>query len=254
VVEAQRLIATSRRTGKLLTVFQNRRWDNDFLTVRHLLLSEPQLLGQVVRFESWYQRYRPLPRAGAWRELPDPEEAGGLLFDLGSHLMDQALLLFGHPLRVYAEVDTRRPGVRVDDDSFVAIEFANGVRAHLWMGVLTRVPGPRLRLTGLRGMYEKWGMDPLEDALSAGKRPGAPGWGHEARERWGRLSTDVGHLHFDGPVETLPGAYETFYAMLRDAFVSGGNPQVDPADAVTVLRVFEAARASAQRHQVIDLM
>ncbi|HEY6541624.1 MAG TPA: Gfo/Idh/MocA family oxidoreductase [Ktedonobacteraceae bacterium] len=251
--EAKRLISTSKSTGKLLTVFQNRRWDNDFLTVRQLLASEPHVLGQIVRFESWYQRYRPLPRSGVWRELPDPGEAGGLLFDLGSHLIDQALLLFGQPLRVYAEVDTRRPGAQVDDDTFVALEFANGVRAHLWMGVLTRIPGPRLRITGLRGMYEKWGIDPQEDALSAGKRPGDPGWGEESREHWGRLSTDVDQLHVDGLVETLPGAYETFYALLRDALVFGGKAPVDPADAVMMLQVIEAARESAQQHTVVAL-
>ena len=253
VAEAERLIAVSKSTGKLLTVFQNRRWDNDFLTVRQLLASEPDMLGRIVRFESWYQRYRPLPRTGVWRELPDPGEAGGLLFDLGSHLIDQALVLFRQPQRVYAEVDMRRPGAQVDDDTFVAIEFANGVRAHLWMGVLTRIPGPRLRVTGLRGMYEKWGMDPQEDDLRAGKRPGDPSWGQEARERWGRLSTDVGPQHFAGPVETLPGAYETFYTVLRDALVSGGDPPVDPAGAVAVLRVIEAARESAQQHRVAEL-
>ncbi len=253
VVEAERLISTSKSTGKLLTVFQNRRWDNDFLTVRQLLASESDVLGQIIRFESWFQRYRPLPRAGAWRELPAPGEAGGLLFDLGSHLIDQAVLLFGQPLRVYAEVESRRPGAQVDDDTFVALEFANGTRAHLWMDVLTRIPGPRLRITGLRGMYEKWGLDPQEDALSAGKRPGDAGWGQEPYERWGRLSTDVGQLHIDGPVETLPGAYETFYALLHDALVSGSKPPVDPSDAIATLRVIEAARESAQKHTVIEL-
>jgi scyllo-inositol 2-dehydrogenase (NADP+) len=254
VAEAERLLTTSESTGRLLTVFQNRRWDNDFLTVRQLLASEPDVLGRIVRFESWYQRYRPQPRSGIWRELPDPGEAGGLLFDLGSHLIDQALLLFGQPLRVYAEADMRRPGAQVDDDTFVAIEFAGGTRAHLWMGVLTRIPGPRLRITGLRGMYEKWGMDPQEEALNAGKRPGDAGWGRESRENWGRLSTEVDKLHFDGHVETLPGAYQNFYALLRDALVAGGKPPVDPADAVAVLRVIEAARESARKHIVVALM
>jgi scyllo-inositol 2-dehydrogenase (NADP+) len=253
VADAERLIATSKSTGKLLTVFQNRRWDNDFLTVRQLLASEPALLGPIVRFESWYQRYRPLPRSGAWRELPDPGEAGGLLFDLGSHLVDQALLLFGQPLRVYAEMEIRRPGAQIDDNTFVALEFANGTHAHLWMDVLTRIPGPRMRITGLRGMYEKWGLDPQEDALNAGKRPGDAGWGLEPRERWGRLSADVDKLHIDGPVETLPGAYETFYTLLRDALLTGGKLPVEPIDAVAMLRVIEAARESARNRSVIEL-
>lgn len=253
VADAERLIATSKSTGRLLTVFQNRRWDNDFLTVRQLLATEPELLGPIIRFESWFMRYRPAPRADAWRELPDPEEAGGLLYDLGSHLIDQALVLFGPPLRVYAEVDKRRAGALVDDDTFVALQFANGTRAHLWMGVLTRIPGPRMRISGLRGSYEKWGLDPQENALQSGMRPGDAGWGLEPQERWGRLSTDIGKLHFDGPVETLPGSYETFYALLRDALLHGGEPPVDPAGVVDTLRVIEAAQRSAQNNTIVEL-
>ncbi|HVB73871.1 MAG TPA: Gfo/Idh/MocA family oxidoreductase [Ktedonobacteraceae bacterium] len=251
VADVERLIAISKSTGKLFTVFQNRRWDNDFLTIRKILVTEPALLGSIIRFESWYTRYRPQPRAGAWRELPDPQEAGGLLYDLGSHLIDQALQLFGQPLRVYAEVEIRRPGAQVDDDDFVALEFAQGVRAQLWMGVLSPIPTPRMRVTGLRGTYEKWGLDPQEDALSAGMRPGDAGWGMEPREQWGRLSTTIGELHIDGPVETLPGAYETFYALLRDAITSAGQLPVDPLDALATLRIIEAARQSARGHTIV---
>jgi scyllo-inositol 2-dehydrogenase (NADP+) len=245
VADAQQLIETSERTGKLLTVFQNRRWDNDFLTVRQLLDADLDLLGPITRFESRYERYRATPRQGVWRELPAEEEAGGLLFDLGSHLIDQALQLFGQPTSVYAEIEKRRPGALVDDDTFIALHFASGVRAHLWMSAVTRIQGPRIRISGLRGTYEKWGLDPQEDALRTGMRPGDPDWGLEPRERWGRLSTDIGGIHIDGPVEMLPGAYERYYALLRDALISGGPPPVDPADAVATLRVIEAARQSA---------
>src|SRR5579859_2330003 len=236
---AEQLIAASERSGKLLTVFQNRRWDNDFLTIRHLLDADLDLLGPITRFESRFERYRATPRPGAWRELPGEEEAGGLLFDLGSHLIDQALHLFGQPTQVYAEVEKRRPGALVDDDSFVALHFASGVHAHLWMSAVTRIPGPRMRISGLRGTYEKWGLDPQEDALRTGMRPGDPEWGLEPRERWGRLSTDIGGIHIDGPVEMLPGAYERYYALLRDALISGGPPPVDPADVVATLRIIE---------------
>ena len=151
VSSAEQLILTSERTGKLLTVFQNRRWDNDFLTIRRLLDADLDLLGPITRFESRFERYRAAPRPDAWRELPGEEEAGGLLFDLGSHLIDQALQLFGQPTQVYAEVEKRRPGALVDDDTFVALRFASGVHAHLWMSVVTRLPGPRIRISGLRG-------------------------------------------------------------------------------------------------------
>ncbi len=251
VSDAEKLIATSKRTGKLLTVFQNRRWDNDFLTVRQLIAAD--LLGSITRFESRYERYSTVPRPNAWRELAATEEAGGLLYDLGSHVIDQALVLFGQAVSVYAEVERRRPGAQVDDDSFVALRFANGVRAHLWMSLVARKAGPRFRINGLRGTYEKWGLDPQEDDLQSGRRPGDPGWGLEPREHWGQLSTDIGGVHVDGAVETLPGAYERFYELLRDALVAGGPPPVDPADAVASLRIIEAAQRSARSDTVVEL-
>ena len=250
---AEQLIAASERTGKLLTIFQNRRWDNDFLTIRHLLDADLDLLGPITRFESRFERYLATPHSGAWRELPGEEEAGGLLFDLGSHLIDQALVLFGQPTQVYAEVEKRRHGAQVDDDTFVALRFASGVHAHLWMSAVARIPGPRFRINGLLGTYEKWGLDPQEDALRTGMRPADPEWGLEPREKWGRLSTDIGGIHIDGPVEMLPGAYEQFYALLRDALITGGPPPVDPAGAVATLRIIEAARQSTSDGTVIRL-
>ncbi len=216
VSSAEQLISTSERTGKLLTVFQNRRWDNDFLTVRRLLAADLDLLGTITRFESRFERY-----------------------------------LFGQPTQVYAEVEKKRPGALVDDDTFVALRFANGVNAHLWMSAVTRIAGPRMRISGLRGTYEKWGLDPQEEALRTGMRPGDPDWGLEPHEKWGRLSTDIGGIHIDGPVEMLPGAYEQYYALLRDALVTGGPPPVDPKDAVVVLRIIEAAQQSGRSGTVV---
>ncbi len=199
--EGRRLIAAAEERGLFLSVFQNRRWDGDFLTVRKLLSEEA--FGPVVRFESSFNRWRPALHEGAWRERGDPEEAGGLLFDLGSHLIDQAVQLFGPPRSVYAEVDRRRPGAEVDDDAFVALSHARGVRSHLWMSVLTAIPGPRMRVLGLRAAYEKDGLDGQEEALGEGRRLDDPAWGREPAERWGRLS--------DGEqvrsVETEAGAY-----------------------------------------------
>jgi scyllo-inositol 2-dehydrogenase (NADP+) len=251
VADAQQLIESSNSTGTLLTVFQNRRWDNDFLTVRHIL--DANLLGPLTRFESRYERYRPEPRSHAWREAAAPEEAGGLLYDLGSHVIDQAVQLFGVPVRVYAEVEKRRSGVVVDDDTFIALQFESGVRVHLWMSVTARIQGPRFRVSGLRGTYEKYGLDPQEPALVSGMRPGDTIWGKEPREHWGRLSTDVNGLHIDTPIETLPGAYEQFYAQLRDALVSGGKVPVDPAGLLTTLRIIEAAKKSGQSGKVIEM-
>ncbi|HEU5382281.1 MAG TPA: Gfo/Idh/MocA family oxidoreductase [Ktedonobacteraceae bacterium] len=251
VTEALKLINISKETGKLLTVFQNRRWDNDFRTVRSLL--DSGRLGAITRFESRFERYRPSPKYDTWRESGEPEQAGGLLYDLGSHLIDQAMVLFGKPTQVYAEVERRRPAVQVDDDTFVALQFANRVRAHLWVSSVARVPGPRMRISGLHGTYEKWGLDPQEDALRSDQRPGHSHWGREPREKWGHLLTDSGDSSIDGPLESLPGAYEQFYALLHLALVMKGPPPVDPLESVAVLRVIEAAQESAKCGKTVDM-
>ena len=251
VADAEQLITLSQQTGKLLTVFQNRRWDNDFLTIRQLLADD--LLGRVTRFESRYDRYRAEPRAGVWRESAAGEDAGGLLYDLGSHLIDQAVQLFGPPQQVYAEMERQRPGAQVDDDTFVALTCEHGVHVHLWMSVVARTAGPRFRVSGLRGTYEKWGLDPQEEALRAGKRPGDPAWGKEPREQWGRLSTDVGGIHLDGAVETLNGSYEHYYALVREALVMGGPAPVDPGDALLTLQIIAAAQESARQKQTVTI-
>jgi len=251
LASAMQLIAASKTTGKLLTVFQNRRWDNDFLMVRQLIAADHghHLDLHVLPHSFPTRRSSDL----SWREFPAAEEAGGLLFDLGSHLIDQALQLFGPPVSVYAEVEKQRPGAQVDDDTFVALSFANGLHAHLWMSLVARIPGPRFRINGLRGTYEKWGIDPQEDALQSGMRPGDPHWGLEPRERWGHISADVNGVHIDGSLETPPGAYERFYTLLRDALLTGGPPPVDPADAVASLRIIEAAQQSARSRTIVEL-
>ena len=249
VASAERVIAAAQRAGKLLTVFQNRRWDNDFLTLRKLI--QEDMLGAVSRFESRFERFRPTVRNDAWRESDAPELAGGLLYDLGAHLIDQALWLFGWPETVYAEVDRRRPGAHVDDDTFVALRFPGGQVAHLWMSVIPRVFGPRMRVVGSRGVYEKYGLDPQEPQLAAGLRPGAPGYGEEPPEAWGRLATEVNGVTIDGRVESLRGAYDAFYAGMRDAIRDGAPVPVDPHESLDVIRVIEAARESAARGETM---
>jgi scyllo-inositol 2-dehydrogenase (NADP+) len=251
VEDARRLITDARDHEVPLTVFQNRRWDGDFLTLRSIV--DRGLLGPIVRYESRFERYRPTPKAGAWRESAVPEDGGGLLVDLGSHLIDAALVLFGWPIDVYAEVGTYRPGATVDDDTFVALRFPGEIHAHLWMNTVVRAPGPRFHMSGLRGTYTKYGLDPQESALKEGMRPGDPGWGLELPANWGSLSTDIDGLHVDGAIETLPGAYESFYAQLRDALRGDGPLPVLPTESLATLQVIEAARQSAHEHRVIAL-
>jgi predicted dehydrogenase len=244
--EARDLVEEASRRGILLSVFQNRRWDGDFLTLRRLLAGGA--LGRVHRFESRFERWRPVPKEG-WREHGDPAEAGGILYDLGSHLIDQALVLFGTAATVYAEVDRRRPGVEVDDDVFVALTHASGVRSHLWMSAVAGDHALRMRVLGSEGAYVKHGRDVQEEALRAGAAADAPGWGTEPPERWGRLGAGDEWR----TVPTEPGAYPAFYAGIASALREGGPPPVDAADAVQVLRVIEAAHRSARDRAVVAL-
>jgi predicted dehydrogenase len=244
--DARAVIAEAEARRRLLTVFQNRRWDGDFLTVQRL--KTEGRLGDVFRFESRYERWRPATRDN-WRERDDPADAGGLLFDLGSHLIDQALVLFGPVTHVYAELDRRRPESTVDDDVFVALTHGSGVRSHLWASVMVARPGPRMRVLGPQGTYTKFGMDVQEAALRAGVRPNGDGWGVESEDGWGVLAAD-------GRTEVVPterGDYPAFYRLLRDALVEATPPPVAAQDALNTLQIIEAARRSALERSVVAL-
>ncbi|MGA5704854.1 Gfo/Idh/MocA family oxidoreductase [Peterkaempfera bronchialis] len=245
--EATALADLAEQRGLLLTVFQNRRWDNDFLTARRLISTGA--LGTVHRFESRFERWRPQIKTG-WRELPDPAEVGGTMYDLGSHLVDQALTLFGPAATVYAEIDTVRPGAAVDDDSFIALTHTSGVRSHLWMSATAALLGPRLRVLGDRAGYVKHGLDPQEADLRAGRRPGdGSPWGVEPETAYGTLgTTDSAH-----PVPTEPGDYPAFYRGVAATLRDGTPPPVDPRDAVAALAVLEAARRSSATRTTVDI-
>ena len=244
--EARQVVAEARARDVLLTVFQNRRWDGDMLTLQRLLAE--RALGNIFRFESRFERWRP-QLAGGWRESGATEEAGGLLYDLGSHLVDQALQLFGPARSVYAELDTRRESAEVDDDVFVALSHRSGVRSHLWMSSVAAQPAARLRVLGSRATYVKHGLDVQEEELRAGARPDGPGWGREPEERWGILGAGANLER----VPTQPGAYQRFYEGVAAALHEGAPPPVDPDEVLVALEVLDAARASARGRCVVEL-
>ena len=167
VAEGERLAEAAARARCRGGVFHNRRWDGDFMTLRRLV--EEGAVGEPLRLESRFDRWRPEVDAGRWREGGGPEDAGGVLFDLGPHLIDQALVLLGPARSVYAEVRALREGAQVDDDFFVALEHGSGARSHLWGTMLAAQPGPRLRALGTRAAYVKWGLDVQEEQLRAGR-------------------------------------------------------------------------------------
>jgi predicted dehydrogenase len=234
--DAEGMIGAAEAAGRMLSIFHNRRWDGDFQAVRDLI--EEGRLGRVTRLEARWERWR-AEVAERWRESDDPADAGGLLWDLGSHLIDQALALFGAPSSVYAESDLRRAGAEVDDDTFVDLRYEEGPTVQLWMSMVVIDPGPRFRVTGTGGLFESRGLDPQELRLR----------GDQAPEVAARLVTP----EEDRAIELAAGDYGRFYAGVRDALGTGGPMPVSGAEGAAVIRVIEAARTSAREGRVVAL-
>jgi predicted dehydrogenase len=238
--EGRALVARAERLGVPLTVFQNRRWDGDFLTLRQLLADGA--LGEVWRFESRFEWWKP-DRGTSWKTSTPVSAGGGILYDLGTHLIDQAVRLFGAAVPVYHEVRTRKSFA--DDDAFVVLEHESGVRSHLWMNGVAAQRGPRFRVLGSQGGFTKHGMDPQEAALRDGARPTDPSFGHEPAAAWGTVGVDGATR----TVPTEPGRYAEFYALLAKALLSGEPVPVDPMDSVRVIELIErvhSARTSSR--------
>jgi predicted dehydrogenase len=246
VIEAEGIVARARAAGVPLTVFQNRRWDSDQRTLRRLL--GEGALGEVARYESRFERWRPAPKPGAWREELTSEEGGGVLLDLGPHLVDQAIDLFGPPTHVYAEVAARRDGP-ADDDAFVALHHSGGTISHLWCSAVAAVAAPRLRVQGSAAGFLVADLDPQEAKLRAGERPTGADWGMPSESEYPRLV----HGEKSEPVTPEPGDWRRFYELLRDALTISAPLPVEPEEALTTLRVLDAARRSAREGIVVPL-
>ncbi|QRN99743.1 oxidoreductase [Archangium violaceum] len=226
--EALRLDALARERGLCLTVFHNRRWDGDFLTVRQLM--EQGRLGRLFSFESHFDRFRPQVKQ-RWKE--DDVPGGGTLWDLGAHLIDQTLQLFGLPESVSADLGRQRSGARATDWFHLVLRYGE-LRVLLHSGSVVHDPWPRFVLQGEADAWSKYGLDPQEEQLKAGLRPGSAGWGLEPAERYGRLGRG-------GTVPTLPGDYGHFYRQLARAIAGEGPVPVTAESAGQVIRVIEAA-------------
>lgn len=239
---ARETVELAESLGLLVTAYQNRRWDSDFLTVRRL--ADDGALGELTRFESRFERFRPGKAPGA--------AGGGTLRDLGTHLVDQALVLNGPATSVYAEVHPFQDDeAALDDDVFVALTHAGGARSHLWASSRQGAPGPRFRVAGTTGTYVVGGLDGQEARLLAGRSPATDGadWGSEPEQSWGRL-----HRGDDGEVvPTARGAWDGFYPAFAAAVRGTAPLPVDPWDAVATATVLDAARASAATGQVVAL-
>jgi predicted dehydrogenase len=244
--EARELGALAERMKRLAIPFQNRRWDGDFLTVQRLL--REQAFGTVLRFESRFERLRATAKP-VWTAPGADTRVEGIVYDIGSHLVDQALVLFGSATAVYAELDRRHPDVVVEDEAFISLVHAGGVRSHLYMSAVAAQPGARMSVWGSRAAYVKHGLDGQEAALRASGVPGSAGWGAEPREQWGWLGALDERRH----QPTEPGAYPAFYAGVEGAIRAGAAPPVRVSEAAAALEVIEAAFRSARERRAIEL-
>ena len=236
--QARTAVKTAEDAGVLLSVYQNRRWDSDLLTLRRIVGTGA--LGDVTRFESRFERFSP--------DRGPSAAGGGTLRDFGAHLVDQALLLFGPVTRVYAELSGRHD---LDDDFFVALRHAGGVVSHLWGSCVQGAPGPRLRVTGTTGTYVVDGIDGQADDLIAGLTPATvgEGWGTEPEHRWGRLRRGAA----GDPVPSERGRWDTYYPAFAAAVRGEAGVPVDPWDVVAAIEIIDAARTSAATGRTVNL-
>ncbi len=248
VDEARDLIAHADRAGRVLSVFHNRRYDSDFVTLHDLI--EVGALGEVTQYESHFDRFRPEPQL-RWREQPGP--GAGLWFDLGSHLIDQALQLFGTPIGITADIAVQRDG-GVTDDYFHALLRYPRTRVILHASTLMSAHALRFSVHGTAGSFIKQGMDSQEDALKAGRTPGDAGWGHDPRPGTLTTATATGDdTTTTRTVAGIPGDYRHYYAAVRSAILGTGSNPVPATQALTVMELLAAGLESSVIRREIEL-
>jgi scyllo-inositol 2-dehydrogenase (NADP+) len=248
--EADQLIALAGQQNRVLSVFHNRRWDGDFLTIQELLAQG--LLGQPIECTFRWDGYSPVARSGNWRDTAAP--GAGVVYDLGVHFLDQALTLFGAPETITADIRIQRDGAQAHDYFDIALGYASQLKVVLKSSKFVREPSPRYTLYGTKGTYIKYGMDPQEAALIQGQSPAStPQWGQEPRERWGKLITSLGNLQFEGAIQTRPGSYQSYYQNVYDAITGQAELAVKPEQARQAVRLIELALQSAAERRQIEV-
>ena len=247
LAEAQSLVLRAKETGRLLTVYQNRRYDGDFQAIRQLV--EAGTLGRIVRFETSYDRFRPQLKPGAWRETTRP--GSGILFDIAPHLIDHALVLFGLPEAITADVRIERENAVADDSFDITLHYPNGLRAVLRSSILAAAPRPRFVLLGTQGSFVKQAFDPQENNLRRGHIPSDSAWGAEPEENWGVLTVPRGDSFEHRRIPSATCDYRDYYANVRDALLGRATPAVTPEYALDVMRMLELARESSQKSRTI---
>lgn len=238
--EADELIALAKLKNILLTVHHNRRWDSDFRTVKKVV--ESSMLGEIVEYEAHFDRFRSQLKVNSWKEKNDL--GSGILYDLGSHLIDQAQCLFGLPEEVFADLRIQREGSEIVDNFEVILNYKN-LKVTLKSGMLVKEIGPHFTVLGTRGSFVKHGMDVQENDLKNGFFPkNHEDWGKEPQGLWGTINTEVNGLNVIGKVESEVGDYTIFYKNVYQAILENEMPLVNPAQARNTIRIIELAEKS----------
>ena len=245
--EARELISLAHQNGVILTVYQSKRLDNGFQTLQKIL--NDKLLGRVVEYEAHYDRYRNFIQEGSWKE--DGDERTGVLFNLGSHIVDQTLVLFGLPKAVTAHLNVLRTGGRTTDNFDIRLHYGT-FNAILRCSYLVREIGPQYIVHGTEGSFIKMGTDPQEELMKRHHLPNEPQWGEDHPNDWGLLNTNINGLHFHGKIETLPGNLAGFFSKLYGTIREGKELFVKPEEALTVIRILEACLESNRTKRTVE--
>ncbi len=249
LAESEKLVQLAAERGRLITVYQDRRWDGDFQTVQKLIASGT--LGTIAEYECRYDRFRLEPKANAWREQAD-QPGAGVLFDLGPHVIDQALVLFGEPIAITASAFCQRETSQVDDSFDVCLEYPR-LRVMARARIIAFQPGPHFLIHGTKGSFVKYGMDPQEPRLRGENVPdgldwGAD-WGEEPEENWGTLSLAGKPSE---KIRTERGDYRGFYANVRDAIENKSPLAVPPEQALRTMRAVMLAHKSSRERRTVN--
>jgi scyllo-inositol 2-dehydrogenase (NADP+) len=245
VDEARKLIDLAKQKNRMLSVFQNRRWDGDFLTVRNIL--QENLLGKVVEFEAHYDRFRNYIEANTWKE--ERRSGTGILYNLGSHMLDQVLVLFGMPKYVDARIGVQRPGGAVDDFYDIRLEYENHL-AIVKSSYLVKEEMPRYIIHGTEGSFVKYGIDPQEQDLKERNNIQREGWGTEPSDKWGKLNTLSGGVE---RVETIAGDYLAYYRNIAEVIRKGAELLVKPEEAMDCIRLIELCYESNSQKRAMKI-
>ncbi|HZJ80568.1 MAG TPA: oxidoreductase [Dysgonamonadaceae bacterium] len=248
LAEAEELVELAKQQKKILTVYHNRRVTSDTKTVKKIL--DSGVLGDIVDYETHFDRFRPEPKEGAWRE--DPLPGSGIFYDLGSHLIDQSLYFFGMPQAVTAQISTVRPWAKADDTFDVKLHYPTHT-AVLKSASLAKIPGATYQIHGTKGSFVKYGLDVQEEHLDKGAIPNTPDWGMEPEAIWGTLKIEHEGIEMCSTIKSENGDYRDYFINLRDAIWGKTEIAVTAEEGANVMRIIELAIQSSEEKRTVEV-